>query len=243
MSYHLKWGLFQIISLIYHLCFPTPSFTEKYGSIPHESFILTSAYDCPNILFNHLSLEPEGYLVPKTCLFYCTLNPIPCHLLPTLISQFSLSFLASSIYSFLWMFPLSHKTYPAFLIIKQRTIESSGISGCQPIISFSFIVSFLTCMWYSHQYFLLVLFLINPGAIWQCLPCYLMCTWIIELLRIRSIWLLSFVHHWFHEVQFFFFFFFFLNFLMLALLSPFPLFYTAFQSSLRAGLGLFISSA
>ena len=194
--------------------------------IPHESFILTLTYDCPSMSFNCPSLEPERCFVPKTYLFYCILDHVSCHLLPTLISQFSLSFVVSSVCSFSWMFPLSHKAYHAFLIIKQRTVESSGISSCQPIIPLSFIVTFLTCVWYSHDYFLLAL-LVSLVAIWQRLPCYLMCTWIVDLLRIRSGSLFSFVHHWFHVLQFFILFF---KFLMLALLFPFPLFYTAFRA-------------
>lgn len=149
-----------------------------------------------------------------------------------LISQFFPSFLASSVYSFLWMFPLNSKTYHAFLIIKQRVTESSG---CQPIILllFFFLVTFFTCIWCSHDYFLLVL-LINPWARWQCLPWYLMCTWIIELLRIRNIWLFFITDSW--ATVFFCLF-------RFVPLPPFPLFYSAFQGSLRGGLGLFLSSA
>ena len=90
------------------------------AAIPRESFILTLTYDCPSMSFNCPSLEPERCLVPKTYLFYCILNPVCWHLLPTLISQFSLSFVASSVCSFSWVCPLSRKTYHAFLIMKQE---------------------------------------------------------------------------------------------------------------------------
>lgn len=145
-------------------------------------------------------LSLKGILSLKLTCFIVLWIPYLATSLRTLISKFSPSFLASSICFFLWMFPLNHKTYCAFLIIKQRTIEPSGISSCQPIIPFSFLVPFLTYMWYNHNHFLLVLLLINPWAVWLCLLWCLMCTWIIEPLRISNLWLFSLLHHWFHEL-------------------------------------------
>lgn len=107
--------------------------------------------------FNHLFLEPEKCLISEAYLFYCTLSPIPCHF-PQNLDLTIFPFLSSIFNIFLLMdASLNHKTYYAFLIIKQRTIESFGLFSCQPIIPFSFLVIFLTCLWYSRDYFLLVL--------------------------------------------------------------------------------------
>lgn len=137
MSFHLTWGLLQIISL-----FSYPISYWKVRDHLSESFILTLAYYYPSMSFSRLSLKPGKCLVPKAFLFSCSLDPIPCHL-PQNLHLIIFPFLSGIFNLFISMgffLSLNLKSYLLpLLIMKQKTIESCcGISIAKQSFCFLF---------------------------------------------------------------------------------------------------------